>query len=218
MFALTGAFIFTFLKILCTFIISYGISVIYFYILLRLLLFLQRLIPRYLRFVLQLTSRIYMINLQGLVWWENIYVYIECNNSRHRVYHLYHFPKEDNPLYKEWIWKVGILFLKYYTSVTLRSMDVRVDHYLLEIIKQNHTKNTNRWKSMLYRHNQQFYYKINDKEKMYKKDSTLLKTADQKRRARASSSSWIQLLPLLTMARGGRGRDKIRIRGKWIIC
>ena len=121
--------------------------------------------------------------------------------------------------YTRWtILLTGILFLKYYTSVTLRSMDVRVDHYLLEVIKQNHTKNTNRWKSMLYRHNQQFYYKINVKEKMYKKDSTLLKTADQKRRARASSSSWIQLLPLPTMARGGWGRDKIRRSKKWIIC
>ncbi|XP_043579128.1 uncharacterized protein LOC122566230 [Bombus pyrosoma] len=82
------------------------------------------------------------MNLRKKVRAVDICAYVECNNGRHKGHHLYRFPKEDSPLLKEWISKIGNPILKYYASATLRSMGVCADHFLPEMFKPN-PKNTN---------------------------------------------------------------------------
>lgn len=83
------------------------------------------------------------MNLKRDIKASDICAYVKCNNGRHKGHHLYRFPKEDSPLLKEWISKIGNPALKYYASSTLRSMGVCADHFLPEMFKPNPTKDTN---------------------------------------------------------------------------
>ncbi|XP_060819585.1 uncharacterized protein LOC132909018 [Bombus pascuorum] len=78
----------------------------------------------------------------------DICAYIKCNNSRLRGNHLYCFPKESNPLRKEWILRVGNPALQYYASSTIRRMGICAEHFLPEMFKPNRTQNISRRKML----------------------------------------------------------------------
>ncbi|XP_033313997.1 uncharacterized protein LOC117212946 isoform X1 [Bombus bifarius] len=78
----------------------------------------------------------------------DICAYIKCNNSRLRGNHLYCFPKENNPLRKEWISRVGNPALQYYASSTIRRMGICAEHFSPEMFKPNRTQNISRRKML----------------------------------------------------------------------